>query len=151
MSVCICRPKGDVPGHKYIYKPFVDVLNLCLPLSIFEINILRLMNVAPNHKKKKKASPIQLHPNGRDFVRGFEILCRVLEISPTPSLFFSFHRTKGVEKGIWVSVHGILHRGTFLPFCNFKKHWKDKFFRVRPKDDVSGMFADAEGKYKLPR
>lgn len=128
------------PVYTYFYRIFAGELNISLPDSAFEAGVLIVMNVAPSH----------LHPNGLGFVRNFEILCRALGISVTPSLFYCFHKTQRVEKVTWVSVTGILKRCLFSRFSNLLTNWNDKLFRIHPYDSRSEMFVDALGVHKFP-
>ena len=57
-------------------------MGLCLPLSDFEVAILRHLHVALS----------QLHPNGITFMRAFQIVCDYLKIGATiPLFFYCFH------------------------------------------------------------
>ncbi|KEH41494.1 hypothetical protein MTR_1g051540 [Medicago truncatula] len=64
-----------------------------IPFTMFEMDVLRLLNVAPT----------QIHLNSWAFIRGFEILCDALDMIPSPGVFFHFTERKG-----WIKVPGYL-------------------------------------------
>jgi hypothetical protein len=93
-KVCILLPDG-VPSHIfYTYSHVLEDLNVKIPFTDFECEILKFLNVAPT----------QIHPNSWAFIRGFEILAKGKGFEPTVGEFCSFYRTKGVDEGTWVSI-----------------------------------------------
>jgi hypothetical protein len=105
-KVCILLPDG-VPSHIfYTYSHVLEDLNVKIPFTDFECEILKFLNVAPT----------QIHPNSWAFIRGFEILAKGKGFEPTVGEFCSFYRTKGVDEGTWVSITAHPDKGFFLSF-----------------------------------
>lgn len=57
-----------------------------LPFSVFQVDVLRMLNVAPS----------QLHPNNWGCIQAFATLCQVLAIRLTPTIFLYFFQTRPV-------------------------------------------------------
>lgn len=77
----MCQTPPESPTGSFImYKTFFELLNVRLPFSDFEVDILRSMDVAP----------IQLHLNSWAFIRSFDLLCKYLGIIPSSKKFFFF-------------------------------------------------------------
>jgi len=75
----------------FFYQTVFKRIGLCLPLSGFERELLKEINVAP----------AQLHPNSWAFVKAFGILCGYLANPPpwTYSFTYSRSRSKGKASG----------------------------------------------------
>jgi len=86
--VCILRPKG-VREIIHMYGAVLEEFGVQIPFTLFQMDVLRLLNVAPT----------QIRPNSWAFIRGFEILCEALDMVPSAGAFFHFYGTKGVNKG----------------------------------------------------
>ncbi|GAU44255.1 hypothetical protein TSUD_400010 [Trifolium subterraneum] len=76
--------KTREPHYFYMYTHVFQTLNLWLPFTPFESQILKAMNVAP----------CLLHPNSWAFVKAFEIVCTSLDLVPTVGTFFCFFQVK---------------------------------------------------------
>ncbi|GAU25509.1 hypothetical protein TSUD_279940 [Trifolium subterraneum] len=61
------------PHYFYMYTHVLQTLNLWLPFSSFESQVMTAMNVAPR----------QLYPNSWAFVKAFEVVCNNLNLVPT--------------------------------------------------------------------
>ncbi|AES78524.2 hypothetical protein MTR_7g032790 [Medicago truncatula] len=68
-KVCTMRPKG-VKEIFHMYGAVLEEFGVKIPFTLFEMDVLRLLNVAPT----------QIHPNSWAFIRGFEILCDALDM-----------------------------------------------------------------------
>jgi len=77
-----------------MYEPVLEEFGVKISFTRFEMDVLRLLNVAPT----------QIRPNSWAFIRGFEILCAALDLIPSAGAFFHFYGSKGVDKGTWVSL-----------------------------------------------
>ncbi|KOM52333.1 hypothetical protein LR48_Vigan09g099200 [Vigna angularis] len=76
--------------HDFFYcyaSPFYD-LYVRLPLTNFQMEVLRTLNVAPT----------QLHPNSWGYMQAFAVMCQALAIRPTVALFLRFFRCRPVAK-----------------------------------------------------
>jgi len=78
-KVCVLRPKG-VREIFHMYGAVLEEFGVQIPFTLFQMDVLRFLNVAPT----------QIHPNSWAFIRGFEILCEVLDMIPSAGAFFSF-------------------------------------------------------------
>ncbi|RHN66705.1 hypothetical protein MtrunA17_Chr3g0094331 [Medicago truncatula] len=78
-KVCTMRPKG-VKEIFHMYGAVLEEFGVKIPFTLFEMDVLRLLNVAPT----------QIHPNCWAFIRGFEILCDALDMIPIRRSLFSF-------------------------------------------------------------
>ena len=87
-----------------MYGAISEEFGVKIPFTRFEMDVLRFLNVAPT----------QIRTNNWAFTRGFEILCKALELIPSAGAFFHFYGSKGVGKGTWVSFIGMLASNCFL-------------------------------------
>ncbi|KEH26424.1 hypothetical protein MTR_6g055980 [Medicago truncatula] len=92
-KVCTMRLRG-VKKIFHMYAAVLEEFGVKFPFTLFEIDVLRLLNVAPT----------QIHPNSWAFIRGFEIFCDALDMLSSAGVFFHFDGTKGVDTGSWVSI-----------------------------------------------
>lgn len=95
--VCITRPRGVSGEYFYFYLGVIEDFKICIPFTYFESDLLKTLNIAPS----------QLRPNGRGFIKAFEIVCEAVNITPTLGLLFSFFEIKGADKEVWGSLSGI--------------------------------------------
>lgn len=107
--VCITWPKGV--SDEYFTWPFTD----------FESNLLKTLNI----------NPFKLRLNGQGFIKAFELVYDMVDITPTLGLFFSFFELKGEKKGGWVSLSGILGKSFLQAYTTNYKGFKDNFFLVK--------------------
>jgi len=63
-SVCTQHPEGD--EVYYMYAAVLEEFGVKIPFNAFELDILKILNVAPS----------QIRPTSWAFIRGFEILCK---------------------------------------------------------------------------
>ena len=104
----------------FFYATFFTKVLLCLPLSIFEKELLTKLNVAP----------AQLHPNSWAFIWGFIILCSQLSILPTVEVFFYFFELKHSGRQLWASLNGSPGRGLLTLFQSSYKKFKGRSIKV---------------------
>ncbi|AES76998.2 hypothetical protein MTR_6g090350 [Medicago truncatula] len=139
-KVCIIRPKG-VREVFHMYGAVLEEFGVKIPFTLFEMDVLRLLNVAPT----------QIHPNSWAFIRGFEILCDALDMIPSAGVFFCFYGTKGVDKGSWVPISAHPGKALFPAFAsNFKRDWKKSFLRVQSSEDSLVSVASVRGELRFP-
>ncbi|KEH16385.1 hypothetical protein MTR_0202s0040 [Medicago truncatula] len=139
-KVCTMRPKG-VKEIFHMYGAVLEEFGVKIPFTLFEMDVLRLLNVAPT----------QIHPNSWAFIRGFEILCEALDMIPSAGVFFHFYGTKGVDKGSWVPISAHPGKQLFPAFAsNFKRDWKKSFLRVEASKNSSVSVASVAGEVKFP-
>ncbi|XP_057431497.1 uncharacterized protein LOC130724309 [Lotus japonicus] len=132
-------PGGSSPEFFYMYETLFSRLNIKLPFSEFECDVLRTLKVAPT----------QLHPNSWAYVRAFSILCRNYKINPSARLFFCFFERMFSRKG-WVSLIRIPGKSILSLFTSSYKNFKTKYFRVKNSQDFPELIKDASGGYKFP-
>jgi len=48
--------------------------------------------------KVRNVSPSQIQPNSWASMRGFKVLCEGLGFQPSMDVYFTFYKTKGVDK-----------------------------------------------------
>jgi len=110
--VCVLRPKG-VKEIFHMYDAVLEEFGVKIPFTLFQMDVLRLLNVAPT----------QIRPNSWAFIRAFKILCEALDMIPCAGAFFHFYGTKRVDKGSWVSISAHAGKKLFPPYAsNFKKN-----------------------------
>ncbi|XP_029124821.1 uncharacterized protein LOC109819088 [Cajanus cajan] len=130
-GVIICEPCVDkepvcVEGSlterfTFCYCTLISKLKVRWPLTVCEKGVLETLGVAPT----------QFHPNSWAFVRGFEILCVGLDITPTVDKFFYFFESRINKRSSWMSVHGVNGRGLLTLFQSSYKDFKKSYFRIR--------------------
>ena len=119
--VC-CDESSDLDGpFFFFYATLFKKILVCLPLLIFEKELLTDFNVAPS----------QLHPNSWALIRAFTILCSQLNISPTLEVFLYFFQVKHSGRKLWVSLNGAPGRALLTLFQYSYKYFKGKFLRIR--------------------
>ncbi|WVY97349.1 hypothetical protein V8G54_029500 [Vigna mungo] len=78
------------PGDDFFYAYsclFYDMY-VRLPFSVFQIDVLKTLNVAPS----------LLHPNNWGYIHAFAIMCQTLALRPTTTLFLHFFRARPIAK-----------------------------------------------------
>ncbi|MCH83918.1 hypothetical protein A2U01_0004747, partial [Trifolium medium] len=120
------------PDYFYIYTNVIQALNIWLPFTAFEVDMLRVLNVAPT----------QLHPNSWAFIKAFEVICLGFGLDPSVAVFFSFYQIKNVKPNALVSISSQPNRGLFSLFASNFKNFKDSFFRVRCGENFSDLMYD---------
>jgi hypothetical protein len=93
-SVCDQRMVGVMDEYFLMYMVVLDEFGVTIPFMAFEMDMLKLLNVAP----------LQIRPNSWAFIPGFEIHCKDLSLEPSVGVFFHFYGTKDVNKGTWISI-----------------------------------------------
>lgn len=124
----------------YVYLCLPYDMYLRLPFSVFQMDVLKTLNVGPS----------QLHPNSWGYIQAFAALCQVLAIKLTPAFFLYFYRTRSVAKRGWVSL--IFEPGNaFLElYAQSFKIFKDKFFKVIITDVGRPFFLNEDNSPRFP-
>lgn len=137
---CDQEMMGEGDESYFVYTAFLEEFGVKIPFTPFEMDVLRLLNVAPT----------QIRPNSWAFIRAFEVLCKSLGFEPAVGMFFHFYGTKDVNKGTWISISA--HSGKRFPTyaCNFKKEWRDTFVRVQGAPECSTSSVLVNGVPKFP-
>ena len=107
----------------YMCEDMFKDLDITLPLSYFECDVLTEMNVVPT----------QLYLNSWAFMKAFSTLGPYLNISPVVNKFLYFCWVKASEDGKvgWVSM--ICAKGSlFTLFNSSGNNFKTCFFKNRP-------------------
>ncbi|GAU35507.1 hypothetical protein TSUD_155380 [Trifolium subterraneum] len=117
------------PHYFYMYTRVIQTLNIWLPFTTFEGQMLKTMNIAPN----------QLHPNSWAFIKAFEVVCRDLEIVPTIGIFFCFFQVKHLSPHSLISLSSQANRGCFSLYASNFKHYRDTFARFRCGEGFSDL------------
>jgi len=71
----------------FMYSVLLTSLHVRFPFDEFSVGVLRILNVAPS----------QLHPNAWAALQAFKLVCRVLGLKPSPSVFFHYYSTRPKE------------------------------------------------------
>ncbi|KOM55427.1 hypothetical protein LR48_Vigan10g131900 [Vigna angularis] len=123
----------------YYSPPFYD-LYLRLPLTTFQMAVLKTLNVAPT----------QLHPNSWGYMQAFVVVCQALAIKLTVALFLRFFRCHPVAKRGWIYL--ILESGDALLelYLQSYRGFKEKFFKVSILESGRTYFFDEDGNPKFP-
>ena len=132
---------GEQDESFFMYMDVLEEFGVKIPLTPFEMDVLNFLNVAPS----------QIRPNSWAFVRGFEILCKSLNLEPSVGVSFHFYGTKDVNKGTWISIYAHAGKRLFPPYAsNFKKEWLDSFVRIQGALECSTASIMVDGKPKFP-
>jgi len=138
--VCVLHPRG-VREIFHMYRAVLEEFGVCIPFTVFQMDVLRFLNIAPT----------QIRPNSWAFIRGFEILCEALDMVPSAGAFFHFYSTKGVDKGSWVSISAHAGKSLFPSYAsNFKKNWRVSFMKVCAAKDSGISVASVNGELRFP-
>ncbi|MCH80669.1 hypothetical protein A2U01_0001441 [Trifolium medium] len=125
--------KNDKPPHYfYLYTGVIQPLNIWLPFTPFEAEMLKVLNVAPT----------QLHPNSWAFVKAFEVMCLGFELEPSIGVFFSFYHIKNLKPQALVSLSSQPNRRLLSLYASNFKNFKNSFFRVRCGDQFPDLMYD---------
>ncbi|KOM57374.1 hypothetical protein LR48_Vigan11g040700 [Vigna angularis] len=137
--VCYGR-ENSASEFFYCYgSPFYD-LYLRLPFTLFQMDVLRTLNVAPS----------QLHPNSWAYLQAFTVLCRAIGIRSTVGLFLHFFRCRPGEKKGWVSLISEPGNALLELYLQSYRGFKDKFFKVSITDAGRRYFCGGDGNPKFP-
>ncbi|GAU42949.1 hypothetical protein TSUD_142860 [Trifolium subterraneum] len=128
------------PHYFYMYGAINQTFNLWFPPTAFEIDVLRVLNVAP----------IQLHLNRWAFVKAFEVVCFGLGVTPTAGFFFSFYYIKSLTPRKLVSLSSQPNRGLFTLYASNFKNYQDSFLRIRCGPKLPDLMYDSERKPLFP-
>jgi hypothetical protein len=109
-------PRKAAPNFVMVYECFFRDIGLHFPFSIFQVEILNRLEVAPS----------QLHPNAWGFINAFEIFCWANNLEVSSNLFLY----------LFTPYH--LVDFSFISFCQRKDH---AFFKLY--DDSFPLFKDA--------
>jgi len=116
-NVCHGR-EGDSYDFFYFYACFFKDLHIRLPLSDFQIGVLKFLNVAPS----------QLHPNGWAAMQAFSVLCKMLSLSPSPASFLYYYSSRPGKRPGWLSLISKTNICFLKPFTTSYKDFK-RFFQ----------------------
>ena len=72
------QPKGEQDKWFYFYAKVLEDMFIRIPFTDFKVDVLKMVNVASS----------QLRPNSWGFIKAFEMICEVLDVTPTIGLFF---------------------------------------------------------------
>jgi hypothetical protein len=132
---------GEGNESYFVYTTVLEEFGVKIPFTPFEMDVLRLLNVAPT----------QIRPNCWAFICGFEILCKSLGLEPSVGVFFHFYGTKDVNKGTWIAISAHSGKRMFPTYAsNFKKEWRDTFVRVQGARECSTSSVLVDGVSKFP-
>src|ERR1044072_5036233 len=139
-NVYMIWPRGVDSEWFYFYVGVIEEFSIQFPLSDFETDILRTMNIDPS----------QLRPNSWGFIRAFEVICQALMIAPIVGLFFSFFEIKNADLGSWVAISGIPKRSFLQAYTSNFKGYKERFLRVKCGSRCPQVIYGADGHHKFP-
>lgn len=139
--VCDQEMAGELDQSYMMYMVVLEEFGVKIPLTPFEMDVLKYLNVAPS----------QIHPNSWAFIRGFEIVCKAFDLEPSVAVFFHFYGTKDINKGTWIAVSAHAGKRLFPQYAsNYKKRWHDTFARVQGAPECSTSSVLVDGKPKFP-
>jgi hypothetical protein len=92
--ICTAAMAGEKPFYM-AYTAMFDQIRICFPISVFQIEVLHNLHLAPS----------QLHPNGWVFMQAFEVFCWANEWEYSSNVFlYLFGPYRGSTKKPWVSL-----------------------------------------------
>lgn len=138
--MCTIRPKEVSDEYFYFYSGVIEDFKVLFPFTDFDSDLLKTRNIAPS----------KLHPNGRGFIKAFEIVCDTFDILPTLGLFFSFFELKSAERGGLVSLSGIPRKSFLQAYTTNYIGFKDKFLRVKIETRCPQVMYDLDGNHRFP-
>ncbi|KOM33225.1 hypothetical protein LR48_Vigan01g278100 [Vigna angularis] len=124
----------------YCYAPPFYDLYVRLPLTIFQMDVLRTLNVAPS----------QLHPDSWGYIQAVAVICQALAIRPIVALFLHFFRCRLIARKGWVSLISEPGNALLELYSQSYRGFKDKFFKVLILDSGRTHFFDEDGNPKFP-
>ncbi|WVY94257.1 hypothetical protein V8G54_033345 [Vigna mungo] len=124
----------------FMYMHFLYDMYVRLPLTRFQMDVLRCLNVAPS----------QLHPNGWGYIQSFGVLCQALDIEPTAKIFLFFFKTRPNAKRGWVSLTSMAKNSIFSLFVESYKDFKNQFFKVSVTEMGRPFFLNDDGSSRFP-
>lgn len=119
----------------FTYAYLFHELFVRLPFSSFQMNILKVLNIAPS----------QLHPNSWAYIQAFAMICQVLDLTPTLATFLHYFHTRFIAKHSWVSLIFEQGKALFKLFSLSFKGFKDKIFKVEITEFVRSRFSNEDG------
>ncbi|CAJ2679794.1 unnamed protein product [Trifolium pratense] len=120
------------PAYFYLYTNVIQPLNIWLPFTAFEAEMLKVINVAPT----------QLHPNSWAFIKAFEVMCLGFNLDPSIGVFFSFYQIKNLKPHSLVSISSQPNRRLLSLYASNFKNFKDSFLRVRCDEKFPNLMYD---------
>ncbi|KAI5392291.1 hypothetical protein KIW84_076902 [Lathyrus oleraceus] len=132
---------GD-PSLLYFYLHLLVIYELwvLVPFSYFETKFLNTINVPPLH----------FTPNAWGILRGFQIICCNLGVSPSVRVLLYFYMTKFLPSSSWVMLCPFPEVCLLEPFASSYEDRKDKFVRIRGKDNTYHVTLERETSLCLP-
>ncbi|KAG2383986.1 uncharacterized protein HKW66_Vig0152510 [Vigna angularis] len=124
----------------YVYSYLFYDMYLRFPLNVFQMDVLKTLNVAPT----------QLHPNSWGYIQAFAVMCQALAINPTVALFFYFFRTRPIEKRGWVSLITEPGDAILELYAQSFRGFKNQFFRVSITESGRSFFFNEDSSSKFP-
>lgn len=124
----------------YLHLSVIYDLGVIVPFSSLETRFLTTINVAPP----------QVTPNVWIILRALQIICCNFNVSPSIRVLLYFYRTKFLPISGWVMLHPFSGVRFLIPFANPYGDWKDKFVRVRGRDNMSHVITWVGGERLSP-
>ncbi|KOM48075.1 hypothetical protein LR48_Vigan07g177900 [Vigna angularis] len=119
----------------YFYSSLFYYMYIRLPLSVFQMEVLKTLNVAST----------RLHPNSWGYIQAFVVVCQALAIRPTTPLFLHFFRCRPIAKRGWVSLISEPGDALLKQYSQSYRGFKDKFFRASILDSGQAFFFHEDG------
>jgi len=138
--VFICHTQGVLEEELYVYAYVSKDLGVRIPITCFECEFLRVVNVTPS----------QIHPNDLAFIRSFEFFCKGVGTLPTLKVFFSFNNTRRMRIGTWMSTSAIPQRGRFSMFQSSCKEFMKGFLCVQGSAECTKAMFENNTVFKFP-
>ncbi|QHO33559.1 ETHYLENE INSENSITIVE 3-like 5 protein [Arachis hypogaea] len=135
--------QGERPFF-YAYDFFFSQMDITLPFTSFETDLLWSCNVAPS----------QLHLNSWDFIKIFQMVCHEFGVKPSLILFlYLFVLTKPgttKKKVSWISFRSAQGHKVFSMYDESFRDFKNYFFKIRAVEGARPFFLDENDKPHFP-
>lgn len=132
--------KGVLGMTSFNFSCLFYDMYLRLPFSVFQMDVLKTLNVAPT----------QLHRNSWGYVQAFAVMCQALAIKPTTALFLYFFKTWTIAKRGWVSLCSKPGNAILELYTQSFKGFKNQLFRVTITESGCPFFFNEDNSLKFP-
>ncbi|QHO51681.1 uncharacterized protein DS421_1g32990 [Arachis hypogaea] len=142
--VCFLVPTQGEHPFFYAYDFFFSQMDITLPFTSFETDLLWSCNVAPS----------QVHPNSWDFIKIFQLVCHEFDVKPSLTLFlYLFVLTKPgttKKKASWISFRSAQGHKVFSMYDESFRDFKNYFFKIQAVEGARPFFLDENGEPRFP-
>lgn len=124
----------------YLNLPIIYQFGVLISFTPFEADFLATINVAP----------YQITPNVWSILRAFQIIYYNLGVSHIVWVFLFFFGVEILPICSWINLHSLSGRNLLQPYVLPYEDWKDRFVRVRGRDNAYTVTTEGNKLLLLP-